>query len=688
MIRPISSYLLAAFLAISCTTAQADIIDTNIIDNSSYTTDTVSGLEWLDLTTSSDQSMDYVTGQFGVGGEYEGWRHATVEEVIGFINNAGGDSLNTYDSPQYPSVINDSVLDDLVQLLGSNYVLTLMSEQGLTFEEAVAYVDQAGLDSTGGFLDNGGYVLLVDSRVSETADYIEIGNAIEIGESGPVGSDYSDPALGHYLVRTILRIINTNHDTFIDEASGLEWMDFGINNHQTMNEVIAELDTTYAGWSLATEAQVLELMHNAFSGKGATTDEEYAIGDIYAEYYFLRDKRADPLFLDTFFAMGFNTSSSTVTSSFGLFFNSIGGLALVYVRDHGVITSPSEDKVKISSRESTSIYYATVTASGYSTLLVRNAVAEFKQAPIVDTENDSFIDTATGLEWMDFDRNNHESMQQVLDSLETTWYGWALATEIQVREMLENAYGGLAFILEPSETSNTYVEYYDERDKTIEPYLDVMGYNSEYDIGSTHGYGGIEKSSIGLFFNGDGNIVQVSSTVYSDKTTTDIIAVNGRNIDLSYLLTQSSQKTFTFLVRSSADPVPVPRIVPVANAGVDLVNLATHFLITLDGVASNDADENYPLSYQWMMVSDPVGNLATLQNTNTVTPSFTPVVPGLYVFQLVVTDATGLVSATDSVNVSVRNRAPLFSLSSVENPVTYTPSSVHTGMPIIKFLGL
>ncbi|MFT7235595.1 MAG: hypothetical protein ACI9QV_001177 [Methylophagaceae bacterium] len=45
---------------------------TSFIDNGSYTTDTISGLDWLDVTTSKDQSYNYVSSQFGVGGVYQG----------------------------------------------------------------------------------------------------------------------------------------------------------------------------------------------------------------------------------------------------------------------------------------------------------------------------------------------------------------------------------------------------------------------------------------------------------------------------------------------------------------------------------------------------------------------------------------------------------------------------------------
>jgi hypothetical protein len=61
-----------------------------LIDNGNYTTDTVTGLDWLDLTATRGESFDNIVAQMGPGGTYAGWRHATREEVKQFWINAGG----------------------------------------------------------------------------------------------------------------------------------------------------------------------------------------------------------------------------------------------------------------------------------------------------------------------------------------------------------------------------------------------------------------------------------------------------------------------------------------------------------------------------------------------------------------------------------------------------------------------
>jgi len=46
-----------------------------------FTTDTVSGLRWLHSDKTAGKSYEYINGQLGLGGAYEGYRFATVAEV-------------------------------------------------------------------------------------------------------------------------------------------------------------------------------------------------------------------------------------------------------------------------------------------------------------------------------------------------------------------------------------------------------------------------------------------------------------------------------------------------------------------------------------------------------------------------------------------------------------------------------
>jgi hypothetical protein len=95
---------------------------------------------------------------------------------------------------------------------------------------------------------------------------------------------------------------------------------------------------------------------------------------------------------------------------------------------------------------------------------------------------------------------------------------------------------------------------------------------------------------------------------------------------------------------------------PVANAGVDQV-VFTNLLVTLDGSGSYDPDNNYPLAYIWSQVS---GIPVILVNPATVSASFVaPSQPAILVFQLIVTDSLGAVSAPDYVVVTAINASPI-----------------------------
>lgn len=51
--------------------------------------DVKTGLEWLDLTTSVNRSFNDVSSQFALGGDFEGFRYATFNEVTTLFENAG-----------------------------------------------------------------------------------------------------------------------------------------------------------------------------------------------------------------------------------------------------------------------------------------------------------------------------------------------------------------------------------------------------------------------------------------------------------------------------------------------------------------------------------------------------------------------------------------------------------------------
>ena len=92
----------------------------------------------------------------------------------------------------------------------------------------------------------------------------------------------------------------------------------------------------------------------------------------------------------------------------------------------------------------------------------------------------------------------------------------------------------------------------------------------------------------------------------------------------------------------TVDVLPIPNIAPIAYAGnAQAQDLDS--IVVLDGGGSFDPDSTSPaLSFSWTQLSGPV---VTLQNANTVAPSFTAEQEGEYTFGLVVND--GELNSTD-----------------------------------------
>ena len=92
---------------------------------------------------------------------------------------------------------------------------------------------------------------------------------------------------------------------------------------------------------------------------------------------------------------------------------------------------------------------------------------------------------------------------------------------------------------------------------------------------------------------------------------------------------------------------------PAADAGADQANVPVGTTVVLDGSGSNDPD-NEALFYDWVQIG---GIVVTLSDPTAAEPTFVPVLPGVYAFELTVNDGD-LFSAPDTVQVTVINAAP------------------------------
>lgn len=73
--------------------------------------DTETGLEWLNTLNSVSDTRDYINTQFGSGGEFEGFRYATLEEVeelfeaVGIQAGDGQTGQDIFDAVEYMATL-------------------------------------------------------------------------------------------------------------------------------------------------------------------------------------------------------------------------------------------------------------------------------------------------------------------------------------------------------------------------------------------------------------------------------------------------------------------------------------------------------------------------------------------------------------------------------------------------------
>lgn len=74
-------------LTLAASPAKAVLVSQSdgVFGTDSVTLDTGTGLKWLDVNLSVNRSFNDVSGQFGAGGDFQGWRYATGAEVRNLI---------------------------------------------------------------------------------------------------------------------------------------------------------------------------------------------------------------------------------------------------------------------------------------------------------------------------------------------------------------------------------------------------------------------------------------------------------------------------------------------------------------------------------------------------------------------------------------------------------------------------
>ena len=177
-------YLGIAAVGLSATPAAAILID-----NGTTTLDTDQNLVWLDLTESTNRSYNDVAGQFGAGGDFEGWRHATTSEIATMFTNAGF-------APGYFGTASPQLIA-LVNLFGSTGD-QVGSVSGL-YAEAAGFFDDGNLANPfAGFA-----ALAFDTRFNGTFTN-NIGDASSFSDFLPSTGNYD--GIGNWLVRDFVEV--------------------------------------------------------------------------------------------------------------------------------------------------------------------------------------------------------------------------------------------------------------------------------------------------------------------------------------------------------------------------------------------------------------------------------------------------------------------------------------------------
>ena len=143
---------------------------------------------------------------------------------------------------------------------------------------------------------------------------------------------------------------------------------------------------------------------------------------------------------------------------------------------------------------------------------------------------------------------------------------------------------------------------------------------------------------------------------FNMNNSTSALTLTKNLIVGSYLfelkVTDNGGLSATDTMRVLVDALATPNHPPIANAGTDQTITLPINMVTLDGSASTDPDNNIT-SYVWTKMSGPASS--NIANANIVQTQTTNLVEGIYKFELKVTDAGGLFSK-DSMQVTIINQ--------------------------------
>jgi hypothetical protein len=153
--------------------SEASVANPVLLDHGVYTTDTVTGLDWLDLTETRGLSFDTVSDQLGVGERFHGWRFASRVDINQFWTDSGG--VGPFTGPANGNV---NWVGSLQYLWGKTYPF-VYTVNGKTVQGSVAMTNDSSMtcatcNLTVYLLNN------IDDSGSSVGDYAE---ALQLNEA-------------------------------------------------------------------------------------------------------------------------------------------------------------------------------------------------------------------------------------------------------------------------------------------------------------------------------------------------------------------------------------------------------------------------------------------------------------------------------------------------------------------------
>jgi len=185
MSRICKTLMVALVLSVSWSSTCPAVSLNFLIDNDFFTRDPVRGTRWLDLTTSTNMSYNQVASSMGPGGLFEGWRHATEDEVHDMLGHGG-----VFNYPFFNSVVSQQTFDAIEEVFGLLGV-TSVNDQGFFLQQAAGGIT-GDFDSV--FQGRKGFSIGTVDYVSDEIDDLGTYAGFTLGDAD------ASPGVGHFLI--------------------------------------------------------------------------------------------------------------------------------------------------------------------------------------------------------------------------------------------------------------------------------------------------------------------------------------------------------------------------------------------------------------------------------------------------------------------------------------------------------